>query len=165
MKHNNAQTKPDANRDPLTGEAGAHPVGVGFGSAGGATVGAVVGSLAGPVGTAVGAAVGGVAGGLSGKELAEEANPTVEDGYWREHYAAQPYVAPDTPYSAYQPAYRFGWEGRGRYGELDWEGAEPRLRADWQRSGGESVLGWDKARPAVRDAWKRLDDDYSDETR
>ena len=61
----------DASRDPMTGEAGAHPLGVGIGSAGGAMVGAVVGSVAGPVGTALGAAIGGVAGGLTGKGLAE----------------------------------------------------------------------------------------------
>lgn len=160
MKDKKPQARPDSNPDPITGEKGAHPVGVGFGSVGGATVGAVVGSLGGPIGTAVGAAVGGIAGGLSGKELAEEVNPTVEDAYWREHYAARPYVAQGTPYSTYQAAYRFGWEGRGRYGTLGWEGAEPRLQTDWKRSGGESVLGWEKASPAVRDAWQRLEDDH-----
>ncbi|HEY6555267.1 MAG TPA: hypothetical protein VI669_18055 [Vicinamibacteria bacterium] len=153
------QDEPDANRDPLTGAPGAHPVGVGVGSAGGAAIGAVVGSIAGPVGTAVGAAIGGVAGGLTGKGLAEGANPTVEDSYWREHYSTRPYVKSGTQYDAYQPAYRFGWEGRGRYGELNWEKAEPRLREDWQRAGGASRLGWDQASPAVRDAWDRLRDD------
>ncbi len=162
MKDKKPHVKPDSNPDPITGEKGAHPVGVGVGSAGGATVGAVVGSLGGPIGTAVGAAVGGIAGALSGKELAEEVNPTVEDAYWRENYATRPYVTPDSPYSAYQPAYRFGWEGRGRYATLGWEGAEPRLHADWKRSGGESVLGWEKASPAVRDAWQRLDDDHGE---
>jgi hypothetical protein len=68
-------------------------------------------------------------------------------------------VKPGTQYEAYQPAYRFGWEGRGRYGELNWEKAEPRLREDWRRAGGESRLGWEKASPAVRDAWNRLRDD------
>jgi hypothetical protein len=155
----------NVNPDPMTGEPGAHPVAVGLGSAGGATVGAVVGSFAGPVGTAVGAAIGGVAGGLTGKELAEGANPTEEDAYWREHYASRPYATPDVPYDAYQPAYRFGWEGQGRYGELNWEKAEPRLREDWRRAGGESRLDWEKARPAVRDAWDRLrsDADYRKE--
>jgi hypothetical protein len=155
----------DANRDPMTGEPGAHPVGVGIGSAGGATIGAVVGSIAGPVGTAVGAAIGGVAGGLTGKGLAEGANPTVEDAFWREHYGSRPYVQPGTQYEAYQPAYRFGWEGRGRYGELNWEKAEPRLREDWRRAGGETRLQWERASPAVKDAWDRIRDDadYSKE--
>ena len=37
----------DQNRDPLSGEAGAHPVGVGIGAAAaGAAIGAAVGSLA-----------------------------------------------------------------------------------------------------------------------
>jgi hypothetical protein len=149
------EVQPDANRDPLTGAPGAHPVGVGVGSAGGAVVGAVAGSFAGPVGTAVGAAVGGVVGGLSGKGVAESANPTVEDAYWREHYTSRPYVKAGAKYPEYQAAYRLGWEGHGRYGELDWDKAEPRMRDDWQRMG-ETGTDWAKASPAAKDAWDRL---------
>ncbi|MCW2950753.1 MAG: hypothetical protein JWN41_1766, partial [Thermoleophilia bacterium] len=68
-----------ANRDPITGAVGAHPVGTGVGAlAGGAATGAAVGTVAGPVGTAIGAAVGAVAGGLAGKGVAEEMDPTVD---------------------------------------------------------------------------------------
>ena len=163
MSERKAEGQPDSNKDPMTGEPGAHPVGVGIGSASGAAIGAVVGAVGGPVGTAVGAVIGGVAGGLTGKGLAEAANPTVEDAYWREHYASRPYVKPGTQYEAYAPAYRFGWEGPGRYGELNWETAEPRLREDWHRAGGGSELDWEKASPAVKDAWARLHDDYRKE--
>lgn len=66
-----------SNRDPLTGEPGAHPVGTAVGATAGAVAaGAAVGSVAGPVGTAVGAAVGAVAGGLAGKGVAETVDPT-----------------------------------------------------------------------------------------
>src|SRR5204863_3392131 len=42
---------PDANRDPITGEPGSHPVGTAVGGAGGAATGAAVGgALGGPVG-------------------------------------------------------------------------------------------------------------------
>jgi len=119
-----------------------------------------VGSLGGPVGTAVGAAIGGVAGGLAGKDVAEGANPTVEDSYWRKHYATRPYVKKDAPYEDYAPAYRFGWESRGRYGELNWEKAEPRLREDWSRVHGKDRNDWDAASPAVKDAWNRLNVGY-----
>jgi hypothetical protein len=165
MDDSKHETQPDAHRDPMTGEAGAHPIGVGIGAAGGATIGAVVGSVAGPLGTAAGAALGGFAGGLTGKGLAEGTNPTVEDAYWREHYASRPYVKAGASYQVYEPAYRFGWEGRGRYGELNWEGAEPRLRADWHRAGGASALDWQEASHAVKDAWDRLrpDADYRKE--
>jgi hypothetical protein len=165
MNEKKRQAKPDANRDPLTGEPGAHPVGVGLGSAGGAAIGAVVGSLAGPAGTALGAAVGGVAGGLTGKGVAEEANPTVEARYWRESYPSRPYARAGTGFETYEPAYRLGWEGAGRYGELNWEKAEPRLREDWRRAGSAGSLDWDAASPAVRDAWDRIRDgvDYSQE--
>ena len=69
----------DANRDPLTGEPGAHPVGTGIGAVvGGAAAGAAAGTVAGPVGTAVGAAMGASVGGLAGKAAAEKIDPTVE---------------------------------------------------------------------------------------
>lgn len=58
----------DANRDPITNEPGAHPVGTGLGAAvGGAAAGAATGAFGGPVGAAIGGVVGAVAGGLAGK--------------------------------------------------------------------------------------------------
>ena len=159
MNETKKEARPDANRDPMSGASGAHPVGVGLGSVSGATIGAVVGAAAGPAGTALGAAIGGVAGGLTGKGLAEAVNPTVEDTYWRANYASRPYVKAGTGYEAYQAAYRLGWKGPGRYGELNWEKAEPRLREEWHRGSGQSRLDWDKASPAVKDAWGRLRDD------
>src|SRR4051794_36906038 len=91
---------PDAaNRDPLSGEPGAHPVGVGVGAAaGGMAAGAAVGTVAGPLGTAVGAAVGAIVGGLAGKGVAESVDPTAEDAYWRANYASRDYVAPGRSY-------------------------------------------------------------------
>ena len=78
---------PDANRDPLTGTAGAHPVGTGVGAAGGGAAGAAIGAFAGPIGAAVGLVAGAVAGGLAGKGVAEKGDPTVEDAYWQTNYS------------------------------------------------------------------------------
>ena len=47
----------DMNRDPLTSEPGAHPIGTAVGSTGGAVAGAAAGILGGPVGMAVGGVV------------------------------------------------------------------------------------------------------------
>lgn len=164
------RTKPvsrKANRDPLTDESGAHPVGVGVGAASGATAGAAVGVLGGPVAAGVGAVVGGVVGGLAGKAVAEDVNPSDQDAYWRENYSSRPYVSRGAPYEKYQPAYRFGWEARGRYGELNWEGAESRLRQEWLEAQGTAGQAWGEARDAARDAWNRIrpDADYSRENR
>src|SRR5687767_122437 len=52
----NDNKKRDANPDPITGEPGAHPVGVAGGATGGAVTGAAIGALGGPVGSAVGGA-------------------------------------------------------------------------------------------------------------
>src|SRR5215213_10205152 len=102
---------PDVNPDPITGEPGAHPVGVAGGGAGGAVAGAAIGTaVGGPVGTVVGGAIGAVAGGLAGKGAAESVNPTVEEGYWRENYKKRPYYQSDRDYDHYAPAYRYGWE-------------------------------------------------------
>lgn len=56
----------DANRDPISGEPGSHPLGTGVGAAGAGTVGTVIGGVVGgPIGAVVGAVVGSVVGGLS----------------------------------------------------------------------------------------------------
>lgn len=68
-----------ANRDPLSGAPGSHPVGTGIGSAGGAAAGAAIGgAVGGPAGVLVGGAIGAVAGGVTGHAAGESANPTVE---------------------------------------------------------------------------------------
>src|SRR5881394_2799348 len=85
-----SDTDTDANRDPLTGAPGSHPVGTAAGAvAGGVAAGAAAGTVAGPVGTVVGAAVGAVVGGLAGKGIAEKIDPTREDAYWRENHSGQ----------------------------------------------------------------------------
>src|SRR4030095_2632711 len=91
-KQADKQKGTDANRDPITGTPGAHPVGTGVGAAGGAAAGAAIGAVAGPVGAAVGLVVGAVTGGLAGKEVAERLDPTGEDAYWKTNYSKQPYV-------------------------------------------------------------------------
>ena len=98
---------------------------------------------------------------------AEKVNPTVEDSYWRDHYASRPYAKAGKSYEAYRPAYRVGWEGANRYGELNWETAESRLRDDWNRDRGDSGLSWDDAREAARDAFQRVrpGTDYKKENR
>ena len=150
--------RPDANRDPITKEPGAHPIGTGAGAAGAGTAGAAIGgAMGGPVGAVVGAAVGAVAGGLAGKGAAELVNPTVEDAYWREQYQARPYVAADRGYEYYQPAYRYGWESYPRYRGKRYEDVEPQLERGWTDYRGESTLTWVEARAATRDAWHRLD--------
>lgn len=144
----------DANRDPLTNEPGAHPVGTGVGAAmGGAAAGAAAGAFGGPVGAAVGGVAGAVAGGLAGKAAAEAVNPTAEDAYWRESYQREPYYVSGRTYEQYRPAYELGWSSVGRY-EGDFESVEPRMADDW-RARHSDGLAWDEARPAARAAWDR----------
>jgi|SRR5687768_18210587 hypothetical protein len=146
----------DANRDPITGEPGAHPVGTGIGAAaGGMAAGAAVGSVAGPVGTAAGAAVGAVVGGLAGKAAAEAIDPTAEDAYWRKNYTGEPYYEAGSSYDDYAPAYRTGYEGRIAYGTRTFEEVERDLEAKYNKSKGSSRLGWDRAKPAAHAAWHR----------
>jgi phage tail tape-measure protein len=159
------QSERDAHRDPLSGRAGAHPIGTGIGAAaggiaGGVAAGAAIGTLAGPVGTALGAAtgaaIGAVVGGLGGKELAENANPTVEHGFWRENYASRPYALIGVSYEEYAPAYQYGWESQARYHDKSFDEAESFLRRDWERARGASTLAWDNAMEAARDSWTRI---------
>ena len=129
-----------AHRDPLSGEVGAHPGGVGLGAAaGGMAFGAAVGTVAGPLGTAVGALVGAVAGGLAGKGVAEAIDPTVEDAYWRDNYASRDYVTAGRSYSDYGPAYGYGVSQYQR--DRSFEDLEPELADGWMGARGTSSLG------------------------
>ena len=147
----------DANRDPLTGEPGSHPVGTGVGSAGGAAAGAAVGAVVGgPVGALVGGAIGAVAGGEAGHVAGEAIDPTVEEKYWRENYSRRPYYKAGTDFAAYEPAYRYGWEN-ARLPENKsraFDAAEPDLEKGWSSRGG-AKQGWYEVREATRDAWDR----------
>ena len=146
----------EPNRDPITGAPGAHPVGTGVGAAAGGAAGAAAGSVAGPVGTVVGAAIGAIAGGLAGKGVAEIVDPTVEEAYWRESYATEPYYAKDRDFDYYAPAYRAGYEGRVKYDGRTFDDVEEDLAADYARFQGNDMT-WEEVRPATRAAWDRVD--------
>lgn len=145
----------DANRDPITNEPGAHPVGTGLGAAaGGAAAGVATGAFGGPVGAAIGGVVGAVAGGLAGKAAAESVNPTAEEAYWREAYRDEPYVAENRTYDDYHPAYALGWQSVGLY-QGPFETVEPKLRDRWLTDRGTSALEWPEAVHAARAARER----------
>jgi len=147
----------DANRDPISGAPGAHPVGTGVGAGlGGVAAGAAVGTVAGPVGTVVGAAVGAIVGGLAGKGVAEAIDPTVEAAYWRENFKTRPYAKDSTGYDDYAPAYGYGVSAYGKNPGRSFDEAESDLQKDWPRARGQSKLNWDAARPATKDAWERV---------
>lgn len=147
----------DMNRDPITDEPGAHPIGTGVGATGGAVAGAAAGAIGGPVGAAVGGVVGAVVGGLAGKAAAEAVNPTAEEAFWRDNYDKEPYYEKGRTFDDYGPAYRLGLSGRTRY-EDPWTSVEPRLASEWDSTRGNSTLNWDRASHASRAAWQRVDE-------
>ena len=149
----------DANRDPITGAPGSHPIGTGVGAAvGGAAAGAAAGTVAGPVGTVVGAAAGAIVGGLAGKGVAELIDPTREEAYWRENFRNRPYVRKDSRFEDYGPAYGYGVNSYVKYPERNFDEIEPELARDWDASHGTSRLEWKDAKNAARDAWDRARD-------
>lgn len=159
MDNRNTTLESDANRDPLSGAIGSHPVGTGVGAAlGGTAAGAVAGSVVGPVGTVIGAAIGAIAGGLAGKGVAEMVDPTLEDEHWRDNFASRPYVNPNSTYDEYGPAYRYGVKSFGDNPGRKFDDIEPQLARDWGTARGASGLDWDHAKSASRDAWTRLSD-------
>lgn len=156
---NRNEERKDANRDPISGAPGSHPVGTGLGAAaGGMAAGAAAGSVAGPVGTVAGAAIGAVAGGLAGKGIAEMIDPTVEEAYWRETYSSRPYVTDGATFDDYGPAYRYGVDNYSRYPGRSFDEVEPELAREWQRAKGKSSLTWENAKHATRDSWQRVSD-------
>ena len=154
------KNNPAMNPDPITGEAGSHPVGTGTGAAGGAAAGAAIGTaVGGPVGTLVGGAAGAVVGGLAGHGIAEKIDPTAEESYWRTEFHNRPYSKKGS-YNAYLPAYRYGWESYSTMSDRGWDNAESELGKRWPESRGSSTLEWSDAREATRDAWNRMDQNY-----
>ena len=155
-----------------------HPVGTGVGAAGGAIAGAALGAAGGPAGALVGGVIGAVAGCLAGLGVAELANPKfpdeeydtnfgnglahavdhdLEDAYWREAHAKEPYYNPEHSYGDYAPAYRMGWVSGARYGGATFEQYEPAFRNYWETVRGDSRLDWEEARPAVKAGWHRIE--------
>ncbi len=156
----------DANRDPITGEPGSHPIGTGLGTAGAGAAGAAIGGIVGgPIGAVVGAVIGGVAGAAGGHAAAEAIDPTAEDAYWRENHRSRDYGR-DEDYDTYSPAYRAGYSGYdpAAGNESTFETAEPSLRKNYE-SDPDRTLDWDRARPAAHDAWTRVHDTRRDRDR
>jgi phage tail tape-measure protein len=151
-------SKTDANRDPITGTPGAHPVGTGLGAAGGGMAGAAIGALGGPVGAAAGATIGAVAGGLAGKGVAEKVDPTIEEKYWRSNFSSAPYVKKDLAFDDYAPAYKLGWERAATSAGRSFDEVQSDLGRDWDKVKGKSRLTWDSAKDATRAAWQRTSD-------
>jgi hypothetical protein len=154
--------KHDANRDPISGAPGAHPIGTGIGAGAAGAAGAAIGSALGPagsiVGGVVGAVVGAVAGGLAGKGAAEAVNPTEEDAYWKENYKTRPYYTPGSTYEDYAPAYQYGYTARSKYANRRYDEVESDLRRDWESDARYKGHSWDRAKHAVRDAYHRTSD-------
>ncbi len=147
----------EANRDPLSGAPGAHPLGTGIGAAlGGAAAGAAAGTVVGPLGTIVGAAAGAIVGGLAGKGVAESIDPTREVAYWRENFRSRPYSNGGASFDDYEPAYGYGVASYSKYHGRSFDEVETDLSRGWEGSRGTSKLGWDSARIAIRDAWDRV---------
>ena len=150
--------KDNMNPDRNKHDGGSHPVGTGVGAAGGALTGAAVGSaVGGPVGTVVGGVVGAVAGGMAGRGVAEAMDPAAEEAHWRQNYSKSNYFESGRDYSDYGPAYKYGWESRGRMGNRKFDEVENDLAKGWNGVKGESKLAWEKAKHATRDAWHRVE--------
>ena len=154
----NDNKKHDANPDPITGEPGAHPLGVAGGATGGAMAGAAIGAIGGPVGSVIGGAVGAVAGGLAGKGLAESVNPTEEHTYWKQNYASRPYFQSGRKYDDYSPAYQYGWESASRpeYHGRRFDDVESDLGRGWDKARGTTRSEWNDMKHATRDAFERV---------
>jgi hypothetical protein len=92
---------------------------------------------------------------LVGKAPAAQLDPASEELYWREHHASEPYFDRNFAFEDYLPAWRVGWEGRGRHAGRKFEDVEDDLKAEFHWNRGSSRLLWDQARAAARAAFER----------
>lgn len=154
-----------ANRDPITGEPGSHPVATGIGAAVGAATG-VVGAMAmgaaagaplGPAGAIAGAAAGGILGGGIGHGIGEDIRPT-QLAWWKANYSSRPYITEGKNFDTYEPAYRYGIDtaiANKNNVDRDFNTLEPNLRNNWNIARGKSSMEWDEAKYATRDAFEK----------
>jgi hypothetical protein len=141
------------NADPITDEAGSHPIETGVGAAvAGAAAGMALGAIAGPAAAALGVVVGAVAGGYAGKGVGEMIDPTLEDDWLRENFDSRPYVKKGDRFEDYSPAFRYGALAESRHGDAGLDMME--LQREWE-SRRENQMSWEKAEDAVKDGYDR----------
>jgi hypothetical protein len=63
-------------------------------------------------------------------------------------------------YERYQPAYRYGYESRGRYQGRNWTEVESDLRTDWQRSHPNDA--WEDFKDSIKTGWERFKEGVRD---
>ena len=85
MSYAKTASAPDANRDPITGAPGAHPVG-----------------------TVIRAVLGAIVGGLAGKGVAESIEPMREDACWRENSTDRPGTENESSFDDFGRVYGYG---------------------------------------------------------
>src|SRR5207247_2431812 len=128
------------NPDPITGEAGAHPIETGVGAAlGGAGVGFVSGIAGGPIGATVGTVIGAIVGGLAGKEVGEAIDPTLEQQWLNDYYET---LDDEDRHSIedYREAYHYGLTARAERKNVPFEQVEDDLQDEWDKREGSTVL-------------------------
>ena len=79
-------------------------------------------------------------------------NPAAEDTYWRDSYTKAPYYSSQYTYDDYGPAYKLGYNSRGRYVGQSFDSVENDLANDWNSVKGSSRLTWNEAKAASRAA-------------
>lgn len=143
------------NADPITNEAGSHPIETGIGAAAiGAAAGMAAGAVGGPMAAAIGTAVGAVAGGYAGKGLGEFIDPTTEDNWLCDHFESAPYVDEGDTFEDFHPAYRFGAVAEAKYGDAGIDLMDEQFQREWEASK-DNKMPWSKAKGAVKDAYER----------
>jgi hypothetical protein len=80
-----------------------------------------------------------------------------DSDYWRQNYQNEPYYKNQYSFDDYEPAYRYGTEGRSRYSGQSWDQAKGSMESDWQSNRGNSRMDWNDASSAARSAWTRSD--------
>lgn len=84
------------------------------------------------------------------------ADLNVEEAYWREQHAKQPYADKSRSYDDYAPAYRTGYEGASKYTGRSYDEIEDDLALDYEKARAGAGVPWDTARPAVKAAWDKV---------
>ena len=93
----------------------------------------------------------------TGNQTPRRIDTNAENDYWKNQYQRETYYTAGSTYDDYEPGYRTGYEGYGKYVGRTFDELDDDLRSDYERIKGKSKLGWEKAKEATRAAWRRIE--------
>lgn len=85
------------------------------------------------------------------------ADPSDQEGYWRDHFHNESYVLKGSTFDAYAAAFQTGYEAYERYPGKRLDEIRSQRERDYSSLRGPTSVSWTEAQKAVYAGWLRID--------